>query len=198
VVREIRQSGGVAHSIEADVADKRAIYAIAGQAAALTGQIDILINAASTLGPTPLPLLLDTECEDLEAVLQTNLIGPFRLTKAILGPMVLAGRGIVVNISSDAAIEAYEGWGAYGVSKAALDHLTRVWAEELRETPVRLIAVDPGEMDTQMHAAAMPDADPSELAKPEEIAERIVSMLEDPENTPTGVRLVAPRFGRVS
>jgi NAD(P)-dependent dehydrogenase (short-subunit alcohol dehydrogenase family) len=198
VVDEIRQAGGSAHAIEADVSDKEAIYPIAGRAAALTGPIDILVNAASTLGPTPLPLLLDTQCEDLEAVLETNLTGPFRLTKAVLGPMVIRNSGIVVNISSDAAVEAYGSWGAYGASKAALDHLTRIWAAELSETGVRIFAVDPGEMDTVMHAEAIPDADPSTLAKPEEIAGRVIEMLLDTKNATTGSRLVAPRFGRVA
>jgi NAD(P)-dependent dehydrogenase (short-subunit alcohol dehydrogenase family) len=198
VVEEIRLAGGIAHAIEADVSNKEAVYPIAGQAAALAGPIDILVNAASTLGPTPLPLLLDTECEDLEAVLETNLMGPFRLTKAVLGPMVIRNSGIIVNISSDAAIEAYGGWGAYGASKAALDHLTRIWAAELSETGVRLLAVDPGEMDTVMHAKAMPEADPSTLTKPEEIAGRVIEMLLDTRNATSGSRLVAPSFGRAA
>jgi NAD(P)-dependent dehydrogenase (short-subunit alcohol dehydrogenase family) len=142
--------------------------------------------------------LLDTECEDLEAVLETNLMGPFRLTKAVLGPMVIRNSGIVVNISSDAAIEAYGGWGAYGASKAALDHLTRIWAAELSETGVRLLAVDPGEMDTLMHAEAMPEADPSTLTKPEEIAGRVIEMLLDTRNATSGSRLNAPSFGRIA
>ena len=96
----------------------------------------------------PLRLLLDTECEDLERALAVNLVGPFRLTKALAGPMVLRGRGLVVHVSSDAAVEAYPRWGAYGVSKAALDHLGRIWAAELAGTGVRVLTVDPGEMDT--------------------------------------------------
>src|SRR3954465_12520175 len=121
-VAEIRAAGGEAHAIVADVADKDAAAAIAGQAAALVGPVDLLINNASTLGPVPLRLLLDTDCEDLTRALQVNLVGPFRLIKALVGPMVLRGAGTVVNISSDAAVEAYERWGAYAASKAALDH----------------------------------------------------------------------------
>ena len=86
-VRAIRERGHEAHGIAADVGDKRAIHAIAGRAAGLVGPIDVLINNASTLGPTPLRLLLDTECEELERVLAVNLVGPFRLTKAIAGSM---------------------------------------------------------------------------------------------------------------
>ena len=94
-VEEIRAAGGVAHAIAADVGDKHAIHRIAGGAAALVGPIDVLVNAASTLGPTPLRALMDTECEDLERVLQVNVIGPFRLTKALAGPMSVRGRGVV-------------------------------------------------------------------------------------------------------
>ena len=137
----------------ADVGDLDAAFAIAGQAAALVGPVDLLINNASTLGPAPLRLLLDTDCEDLSRALAVNLVGPFRLTKAIAGSMVMRGRGTIVNISSDAAVEAYERWGAYGASKAALDHLTRIWAAELAGTGVRVLAIDPGEMNTA-HARA--------------------------------------------
>jgi len=176
-VAAIRARGGTAYGIAADVADRDATYAIAGQAAALIGPVDILINNASTLGPVPLRLLLDTDCEDLERALAVNLVGPFRLTKALAGAMVLRGSGVIVDISSDAATTAYERWGAYGASKAALAHLGRIWAAELVGTGVRVISVDPGEMNTRMHAEAMPDADPASLADPAQVAERIVDLI---------------------
>src|SRR5262245_23713775 len=103
----IRSEGGEAHAIAADLGDKRAIHRIAGEAAALAGDVDILIHAAATLGPVPMPLLSDTACEDLESVLAVNLIGPFRLTKALLGAMVLRGGGLVMSITSDASFGAY-------------------------------------------------------------------------------------------
>jgi NAD(P)-dependent dehydrogenase (short-subunit alcohol dehydrogenase family) len=189
-VAEVTAAGGVAFGITADVGDKQQIHAIAGEAAALLGPIELLIHNASTLGPTPLPLLLDTECEDFERVLQVNLLGPFRLTKILAGAMALRGRGTVVHISSDAAVSAYPNWGSYGVSKAALDHLSRTWAAELLDTGVRVFAVDPGEMDTVMHAEALPDADPQTLAKPALIAARILDMLARP--AASGARLSAP------
>lgn len=190
VVREIRDGGGEAHAIVADVGDKEAIYAIAGAAAALVGDVDLIVNNASTLGPVPMPLLVDTACEDLEATLAVNLVGPFRLTKALVGPMLLRERGLVVDISSDAAVAAYPRWGGYGVSKAALDHLTRIWAAELEGTGVRFLAVDPGEMATKMHADAVPDADPATLADPDEVARRVVAMIED-DTIANGARLEA-------
>ncbi len=191
VVAEIRAAGGEAHAIVGDVADKQTIYPIAHQAAALVGPIDLLIHNASDLGPTPLRLLLDSACEDLESVLQTNLVGPFRLTKILAGAMALRGRGVVVHISSDAAVEPYPTWGLYAVSKAALDHLSRIWAAELAGTGVRVLAVDPGEMDTVMHAAAIPGADRSSLADPADVAAKILAMIDDPARAPSGSRLAA-------
>ena len=194
VVDEIRASGGIAHGIVADIGDKQSIYAIAGEAAALVGPIDIVVHNASTLGPVPMPLLLDTECEDFERVLQVNLLGPFRLTKVLAGAMAVRGGGLVVNISSDAAVAAYPTWGAYSASKAALDHLSRIWAAELDGTSVRFLAVDPGEMNTAMHAAAMPDADPTALDDPADVAARIVEMIRDVGRAPSGARIVAPAW----
>lgn len=196
-VSEIRRRGGTAFGISADVGDKRAIYPVAGQAAALIGSISILINNASMLGPVPLKFLLDTDCEDLESVLATNTVGPFRLTKAVLGSMILRREGVIVNISSDAAVVPYPKWGAYSASKTALDHLTRIWAEELAHgegAAVRIFSVDPGEMDTKMHADAMPDADPSVLSSPAAVAAKIVSMVRQSEEIPSGARLVAAEW----
>src|SRR5262249_33991387 len=153
------------------------IYPLAGAAAELAGPIDVLIHDASELGPTPLRLLLDTECEDLERVLAVNLVGPFRLSKAIAGSMALRGTGAIVHISSDASVNAYARGGAYSVSKAAFDHLARLFAAELGEHGVKVFSVDPGDMDTAMHRAAIPDADPASLAKPEAVAAKIIAML---------------------
>jgi NAD(P)-dependent dehydrogenase (short-subunit alcohol dehydrogenase family) len=191
LVAEIRARGGAAHGLAFDVGDKQAAHRITGAATALVGPIDLLIHNASTLGPTPLRLLLDTECEDLEQVLSVNLVGPFRLSKIVAGSMALRGRGTIVQVSSDAAVEAYPRWGAYSVSKAALDHLGRLFAVELDELGVRVLNVDPGEMNTVMHAAAVPDADPSTLSDPDDVAERIVRLIEAGARTPNGSRLVA-------
>jgi NAD(P)-dependent dehydrogenase (short-subunit alcohol dehydrogenase family) len=191
VAHGIRARGGVAHAIPADIGDQRAVHRIAGEAQGLLGEIDLLIHDASTLGPTPLRLLLDTECEDLAAVLETNLVGPFRLTKVLAGAMALRGAGVIVHVSSDAAVEAYPRWGAYGVSKAAQDHLSRILAAELEGTGVRVLAVDPGEMDTVMHAEAIPDADPSTLADPADVARRIAALVARAGEVPSGARLEA-------
>ena len=173
------------HGIVGDVAAKHDIHRIALEAAGVLGGLDVLINNASSLGPTPLALLGDTQCEDLELALATNVLGPFRLTKALLGSLAAAARegrgGVVLNVSSDAAVNAYPRWGAYGASKAALAHLTRIWNEELSAEGVRFASIDPGDMDTPLHALAVPDADRSQLKQPlqaaREVADAIVGLL---------------------
>jgi NAD(P)-dependent dehydrogenase (short-subunit alcohol dehydrogenase family) len=175
IVHTLRQAGHDAHGIPADVATIDPARLI-GEATALVGPLDLVVHNASTLGPTPLRSLLDTDDEAFQAVLDVNLLGPFRLTRAAAGAMALRGEGTVLFVSSDAAVEAYPTWGAYGVSKAAADQLANVWAEELPQ--LRFLAVDPGEMDTAMHAAAVPDADPTTLQTPAAVALRILALLE--------------------
>ncbi len=171
-----------AHGIVGDVSKKEDVHRIATRVTLALGGLDVLINNASSLGPVPLALLGDTDCEDLEEALATNLVGPFRLTKALLGALAASARegppAVVVNIVSDAAITPYPGWGAYGASKAALLHLSRIWDEEMRALGVRVLAVDPGDMDTPLHALAVPDADRSSLKRPEESASEVLSLIE--------------------
>ncbi len=194
LVERVRGQGGQIHGLAADVGDKEAIYKIAGAATALVGPITLLVHNASTLGPVPLKPLADTACEELEAVLATNLVGPFRLTKALLGSMALGRGGLVLHISSDAAINGYPNWGAYGVSKAALDHLARIWGAELDPAGVRFLSVDPGEMDTRMHADAIPEADRASLTAPAVVAARLRRIIERAETLPNGARLEAAEF----
>jgi NAD(P)-dependent dehydrogenase (short-subunit alcohol dehydrogenase family) len=190
-VDEIRSNGGNAYGIVADVGDKNAIHPIAAQAAALVGPITILIQNASTLGPVPLRLLMDTDCEDLEHALEVNLVGPFRLAKVLAGPMLLQGAGLVLSITSDASVQVYPEWGVYSISKAALDHMNRLLGAELQDAGVQFLCVDPGDMDTAMHAAAMPDADRSKLQRPEDAARRLLDIIRHAEAFPNGSRLVA-------
>ncbi|MEM6989969.1 MAG: SDR family NAD(P)-dependent oxidoreductase [Myxococcota bacterium] len=191
---EVRDAGGDAHVIVADVGDPDEAPRIAALASDVVGDIQLLVHNASALGPLPMPLLADLEPDALQRVFDVNLFGPFRLTRAVVAGMVLGDGGVVVQVSSDAAVEAYPGWGAYAASKAAADHLTRTWAAELAEAGVRFFAVDPGEMDTAMHAQALPDADPSTLADPSEVAARIVAMID--AGVGGGERLVAGAWER--
>jgi len=176
-VERVMQELSAAHGIVGDLSRKEEIHPIAVQIVGALGGLDVLINNASDLGPAPLKLLADTECEDFERALATNVLGPFRLTKALLGSLAASareGRGaVVVNVSSDAAVNAYPHWGAYGASKAALLHLSRIWDEELSLEGVRILSIDPGDMDTPLHAAAVPDADRSTLKSPEVAAREL-------------------------
>jgi short-subunit dehydrogenase len=191
VASAIRAAGGEAHAVAADVGDKHAPHAIAGTAAALVGSIDLLVNNASTLGHVPLRPLLDTDCEALERALEVNVVGPFRLTKLLAGSMAVRGRGLILNVTSDASVAAYAGWGAYAASKAALDHLGRVLGSELEGSGVRVITVDPGEMNTAMHADAIPEADPRSLLDPDDVARRFVRLVRGSEGIGNGARVEA-------
>jgi NAD(P)-dependent dehydrogenase (short-subunit alcohol dehydrogenase family) len=194
VAAEIRAGGGEAHALAVDVASGDAGATLAAAAAELAGPLDVLVHNASDLGPIPLRPLAETPPDAFARVLQVNLLGPFRLTQAVVGSMVLRGSGLVVHVTSDAGTEAYPGWGAYGVSKAALDHLARIWAAELEGTGVRFLSVDPGEMRTRMHRDALPDADPATLADPARVAEAFLDLLRDAERLRSGSRLAAATF----
>jgi len=183
-VDEVAHGHPLAYGIVGDVAKKDDIYPIALQITAGLGGLDVLVNNASSLGPVPLALLADTDCEDLELALATNVLGPFRLTKALLGALAASARegvprrpAVVVNISSDAAVNAYPQWGAYSASKAALRHMTRIWDEELAPQGIHFLSLDPGDMDTPLHALAVPDADPSTLKRPEAAAREIADAI---------------------
>src|SRR5262245_49522192 len=184
VARVARDLAGV-HGVVGDVSLKEDIHPVAVQVVGALGGLDVLVNNASDLGPTPLALLGDTDCEALERALATNLLGPFRLTKAVLGALAASareGRGaVVLNVSSDAAINPYPRWGAYGASKAALRHLSQIWDAELAAEGVRFLSLDPGDMDTPLHAAAVPDADRATLKRPEasarELADAVAAAL---------------------
>ena len=177
-----------AHGIVGDVARKDDIHPIAIQIVAALGGLDVLINNASSLGPVPLAPLADTKCEELEIALATNLVGPFRLTRTLLGTLAASARNgghpLVINISSDAAVTPYPTWGAYGASKAALLHLTRIWDAELAAEGIRLVSVDPGDMDTPLHALAVPDANPATLKRPHVAAREIADLIASTVITP--------------
>jgi NAD(P)-dependent dehydrogenase (short-subunit alcohol dehydrogenase family) len=137
------------------------------------GRLDVLVNNASALGPAPMPYLLDYPLEDFRAVLETNLVAPFLLIKKVLPAMVEAG-GSIINVSSDAGVVGYPGWGAYGVSKFGIEGLSQTWSAELAGSNVRLNWVDPGSMNTAMHRSAEPDEDPAQWADPADVTEVFV------------------------
>lgn len=135
--------------------------------------IDLLVNNASELGASPPPRLRDLESSTFERILAVNVVAPNELVRAALPH--LTDRAVIINISSDAAVEHYEGWGGYASSKAALDHLTLTWAAE--EPQFRWYAVDPGDMRTAMHQAAFPGEDISDRADPETVAPTLAQLI---------------------
>jgi NAD(P)-dependent dehydrogenase (short-subunit alcohol dehydrogenase family) len=149
-------------AIAGDVADSAHRAKLAAAAAELGG-LDAVVNNASTLGVSPLPALLDYPLDALEGIFRTNVIAPLALVQALRSQLKPGAR--IINLSSDAAVEAYPGWGGYGASKAALDQLSRVLAAELPEH--RVYWVDPGDMRTQMHQEAFPGEDISDRPLPE-------------------------------
>ena len=142
--------------------------------AAVDGPLDLLVNNASTLGASPLPQLAEYPIEELEHVFRVNVAAPLALIQLALP--VLAPGARIVNVSSDAAVEAYAGWGGYGASKAALDQLTSVLAAERED--VRAYAVDPGDMNTQMQQDAYPGEDVSDRPPPEESIPGLLTLIE--------------------
>jgi NAD(P)-dependent dehydrogenase (short-subunit alcohol dehydrogenase family) len=145
------------------------------------GRLDLLVNNASDLGPSPLPSLADYPVDALRQVYETDVVAPLVLTQLLL-PYLRAAGGTVLNISSDAAVEPYPGWGGYGSAKAALDQLSRVLGAE--EPDVRVYAVDPGDMRTDMHRAAFPGEDISDRPEPEVVVPALLRLLD--ERPPSG------------
>jgi NAD(P)-dependent dehydrogenase (short-subunit alcohol dehydrogenase family) len=136
--------------------------------------LDLLINNAGALGPSPLPRLAEASMDDLRDVLETNVVAPLALTQLAL-PLLRESHGIVINVTSDAAPEAYPGWGVYGSSKSALEAIGRVLAVE--EPDVTVWQVDPGDLRTQMHQDAYPGEDISDRPLPEEVAPALLKLL---------------------
>lgn len=181
-VRAVAAAHPGTHGVAGDVADKQQIHALALQLAGVLGGVDVLIHNASSLGPVPLKPLADTECEQFDDALATNVLGPFRLTRALLGSLAASARdgraARVLFIGSDAGLNTYANWGAYGASKAAARHMAAIWDQELEALDIRVLELDPGDMDTPLHAAAVPDADPATLQRPADAADKVIAHLE--------------------
>jgi NAD(P)-dependent dehydrogenase (short-subunit alcohol dehydrogenase family) len=142
---------------------------------AADGQLNLLVNNASILGPSPQPALADYPLDILERVYRTNVIAPLGMIQLAL-PLLRQSRGTVINITSDAALEAYEGWGGYGSSKAGLEQMSRILAAE--ESQVRVYWVDPGDMNTRMHQEAYPGEDISDRPPPEASVPGLMNLIE--------------------
>lgn len=165
-------------ALAGDVADAGHARRLVERAVERFGRIDVLINNASTIGPSPMPALADYPLDRLADVFAVNVVAPLRLIQLVLPGMRARGHGLILNVTSDAAVEAYPGWGGYGASKAALEQLSRVLAAELDGSSVRVYVVDPGDMNTTMHQEAEPGADLSGLPGPDVPAPAFVDLIE--------------------
>lgn len=172
VARELNSNRLIA--LSGDVTDPSHRDALVA-AAVGRGSLRLLVNNASRLGPSPQPALADYPASELRAVYDTNVLAPLGLIQAAL-PALSENAGVIVNVTSDAAVEPYPGWGGYGSSKSALDQLSAVLAAEL--TTVSVYAFDPGDMRTEMHQAAFPDEDISDRAEPESVVPALLQLLE--------------------
>ncbi|MDN3018715.1 SDR family NAD(P)-dependent oxidoreductase [Paenibacillus sp. BSR1-1] len=198
-VKEEAEALGAANvlALTADVSKSRDVERFVAITEEAYGKIDVLINNASILGPSPMPLLVDFPEEDFFEVLKVNAMSPFLVTRRVLPGMLLRNSGSVINVTSEAGNTGYAGWGAYGISKFAVEGLTETWADELGETGVRVNMVDPGEMDTEMHQLAVPDCD-YELANPKYIVEVFLYLASDKSRKVNGQRFQAQEFTKGS
>lgn len=185
----LRPIGGSVRTVAGNVTDpvhRRALRAMVEA----SGGLDLLVNNASELGPSPLPRLVDLPIEELERILRTNVVAPIALVQE-LAPSLARRHGLVVNISSDAAIGGYPGWGGYGASKAALDLAGRTLANELKDAGISVVSVDPGDLRTTMHQAAYPGEDISDRPLPEVTVPFWAWLLHQPREAVSGQRFRA-------
>jgi len=183
VLQEAARSFGSAHQVTAlsgNVGDPVHREELV-EAVHRMGRLDLLVNNASTLGPTPRPNLSDYPLDDLEQVIRINAIAPLGLVQSLLSDLN-ATSGTIVNVTSDAAVEPYAGWGGYGSSKAALDQVTAVLGAE--QPAVRVYSFDPGDMRTEMQQLAFPGEDISDRPEPEDVVPSLLRLVD--ERPPSG------------
>ncbi len=176
-VRELRGQTEVL-AVAGDVADAAHSERLVQLGLERFGRINVLINNASALGPSPMPSLDAYPLDELATVFRVNAVAPLHLIQLVLPGMKERRSGVIINVTSDAGVNAYPGWGGYGASKAALEHLSRTLAAELEGAGIRLYVVDPGDMNTQMHQEAEPGVDLSGLPGPAISAPAFVQLIE--------------------
>ena len=179
-------------AVTADMSEKRDVERFVSLAEDCYEKIDVLINNASILGPSPMPLLADYPDEEFAEVIRVNVGTAFFVTKRVLPGMLVRNEGSIINVTSEAGHVGYAGWGAYGVSKFAVEGLTQTWADELSATNIRINMIDPGEMDTEMHQMAVPDCD-YPLAKPEDVVGTFLYLASEQSKGITGQRINAQK-----
>lgn len=194
-VKKEAEAAGAAEvlAIRADISAARDVERFVAVTEERFGHIDVLINNASILGPSPMPMLLDYPEEDFAEVIRVNTMSTFLVTRRVLPVMLQRDSGSIINVTSEAGNTGYAGWGAYGISKFAVEGLTETWADELSETRIRVNMVDPGEMDTEMHQLAVPDCD-YELANPNDVVPVFLYLASEEATGVSGQRISAQDY----
>ncbi len=192
--KELEAKGAQVLAVVADATKPTDIARLRDAALERFGRIDVLINNAGILGPSPRPNLADFEALDLAELFRANTIGPILMTQAVLPHMLRQKRGLIINVTSDAGQTGYPGWGGYGATKAALELVTESWAAELEGTGVRVNAVNPGDLKTDMHQLAFPGEDISDRLDPFTVTDVFVWLATEAAASVTGQRYDAPNF----
>ncbi|RLQ93065.1 SDR family NAD(P)-dependent oxidoreductase [Falsibacillus albus] len=192
IKKEAEGLGATVLAIPADVSNPEDVERFVSITEAEYGRVDVLINNASVFGPGP-TLLNDYPNEDFINVIQVNVFNPFIMTKRVLPGMLARNEGSIINVTSEAGKTGFAEWGAYGISKFAVEGLTQTWADETEDSGIRINMVDPGEMDTDMHDRAVPDCD-YPLANPSEVVDVFLYLASDASTDVTGKRFEAQAF----
>jgi NAD(P)-dependent dehydrogenase (short-subunit alcohol dehydrogenase family) len=180
-MRAVATEGARVVAVPGDITDAEHRHALTDAAVALGG-LDLLVNNAGTLGTSPLPSLADYPLDELRVAFEVNVVAPLGLLQDVLPFLLDSPRPRLIDITSDAGVEAYEGWGGYGAGKAALDHLGAVLAVEFPSLTVW--SVDPGDLRTVMHQAAFPGEDISDRPEPSTVVPAFLDLIES--NRPSG------------
>ncbi|KHF39720.1 SDR family NAD(P)-dependent oxidoreductase [Halalkalibacter okhensis] len=194
VQHELKQYGGEIVAVTADVSVPNDVERLVSITENHFGRIDTLINNASIFGPGPL-YLADYPDQAFKDVLEVNTLNPFFMTKRVLPGMLARKSGSIINLTSEVGKTGYAEWGAYSISKFAVEGMTQIWADELTDTGVRINLVDPGEMDTTMHQIAVPTCD-YELANPHDVLDVFDYLASSESQMVTGQRFEAQSFSR--
>ncbi|WP_113927268.1 SDR family oxidoreductase [Bacillus sp. P14.5] len=189
---ELERTGAEVVAVAADASNPRDVERFVSITESTYGRVDVLINNASVFGRGPC-LLLDYPNEEFQEVLRVNAMNPLMMTKRVLPGMLSRKTGSIINLTSEAGKTGFAEWGAYGISKFAVEGMTQTWADELEETGVRMNMVDPGEMDTEMHDKAVPHCD-YELAEPSDVVDVFLYLGSDQASGVNGQRFQAQNF----
>ncbi|TYS17983.1 SDR family oxidoreductase [Rossellomorea vietnamensis] len=189
---ELEKTGAEVVALAADVSDPRDVERFVSITESAYGRVDVLINNASVFGKGPC-LLLDYTHEEFQEVMRVNTMNPLLMTKRVLPGMLSHKTGSIINLTSEAGKTGFAEWGAYGISKFAVEGMTQTWADELEDTGVRINMVDPGEMDTEMHDKAVPQCD-YELADPADAVDVFLYLASDQSSGVNGRRFEAQNF----